>query len=267
VSATAAIVGAAAVATAVSSYTAAKKAQRGAQRGAQQQADLDREFAARRAEFIREAGDLRAQLLREQGDTARTIAEYNARIFDAQAEIALALTDRDLRLIGANAAIAATFKEKQYRKVRTDALAAIGATGFTLSGSPIYVLLENAANMDYEMKTLRWSTEVALQNRRIEGDLQAYQAEVMASRERFVGEMERAARYREAALTQRFAELGAEAEITGGEFSAMTAMIQGNAAASFYGSQATAAIISGFSSLANVYARYQPAIRSSFGYA
>jgi hypothetical protein len=79
--------------------------------------------------------------------------------------------------------------------------------------------------------------------------------------------MERAARYREAALTQRFAELGAEAEITGGEFSAMSAMAQGSAAASFYGSQATAAIISGFSSLANIYARYQPAISSSFGYA
>lgn len=168
--------------------------------------------AGANAASIRANAELQGLLLEQAGDFAAMVGEYNADIFEKQAEIAVKLATREIKIIGDNGDVAATMMDRQFQRVQSSAVAAIGSSGITLSGSAIDVLLSNAAEADYMRARIEWTTDVAQENRKISGDLQQYTSLVNADRERFLGELTRTVRYREAALTRHFADEIASAE-------------------------------------------------------
>lgn len=168
--------------------------------------------AGARAALTAESAFLQAQLLREQGLYYEKVGEFNARIYDQQAEVAIDLANREVAIIGHNATIQKTQMKRQFSRVQSQVVAAVGASGVELEGSAVYVMLDNAAEADYGFAVHDWATTVAQENRELRGDLESWQAKVGASKERYMGQLNKALKFREAALTEEFGLRAAEAE-------------------------------------------------------
>jgi hypothetical protein len=164
------------------------------------------------AELTREQSALQAAILEAEGEYAELVGEYNAGIYDQQAELAMDLAERDIGQIGHQNTIAKTISKREFNKLQGRVVAAVGSSGLELSGSPLYVLLDNAAQHDYELSVRNWATVTAQENRALKGGLEAWGARVSASKERYMGQLTKALRFREAALTRHFGEEAAAAE-------------------------------------------------------
>lgn len=181
-------------------------------RNADRQSDLDISAANARAIFSQESADLQAGFLRMQGDAALDVAEYNAGIYDKEADIALKLASRDKALIKDNADIQRSIDLRSYHHFLGSQVASVAGAGIELSGSAIYVMLDSAAQMDFTLATRKWAADEAVATRDVQGNLQNWEATVNAQRERYVGAVQKALKYKEADITQQLGALAAEQE-------------------------------------------------------
>jgi hypothetical protein len=96
----------------------------------------------------------------QAADAAEEAGQYNARLAEQQA---------------AQARDAAALEEEAYRahakRVQAANRASIGASGVTTEGSPLLVLMDNAAQAEYEAQRIRYGGAIQAEGLRQRGDL------------------------------------------------------------------------------------------------
>jgi hypothetical protein len=214
------------------------------------QANADITFAHSRAIFSQEQADLEASLLRMAGDAAHDVGEFNARIYEGNAEVALKLATREKAIITDNAQIQKVITQRKYATFQSSQVAAVGGAGITLSGSALYVMLDSAAEADYTFAVQDWNRDVAVENRDITGNLEAWQNRTAAVKERYMGDLNRALKYKEADVTQELGALAAKTEEDNAAAQADIDRAKGDAAGNAAQASGTSSLISGIAGAA-----------------
>lgn len=239
-------IAAAGVASGVIQKNAADKAAKAVDRQAEavrqageEQARLYRELADLRAASVRELAELRARLLEAAGVQAETLGAYNQAILQQQRDLTAALADRALGLLQIERTLDERALLLRLRTTMGETHTALAASGARLEGTPLLVLMDQAARADYALGVFRWQTEVAVQNLRLGASVEDWALASEQQRVGYLADLEAAQRQAEALLTQRVGALAAQAELQEGEFAALSAILQANAGASGLQAEAT----------------------------
>lgn len=126
----------------------------------------------------------------QSGIAASRQASYNARVAQYNAQVAQAAAEAEAQQLDFSQTIAledvelaqqaATFRERQFRKqaerVQSQNVAAMGASGVLLRGSPLQVLVDNAYELETQAQLIQYQGQLNVLAQRRRADLFGYQA-------------------------------------------------------------------------------------------